>query len=87
LNREGVFRLNIGVRRETFHALFPSDDDSATACVDFSALDRLMPHPVYARQSWVSVLNPSADTFETVKPLLAEAYSMVVNRHAHRTHD
>jgi hypothetical protein len=49
---------------------------------DFAALDRLMPHPAYARQSWVCVLNPSTETFEAVKPLLAEAYSRVATRHA-----
>jgi uncharacterized protein DUF6194 len=83
LNREGVFRLNVGVRRETFHTVFPTPD----ASFDFSVLDKLMPHPAYASQSWVCVLNPSAETFETVKPLLAEAYSIVVNRHARRTRD
>jgi len=33
-----------------------------------------MPHPVYGKMYWVCVLNPSAETFETVKGLLAEAY-------------
>jgi len=77
LNRPGVFRLNVGVGKETFRALFgeqPSDD------IDYTALDRLMPHPVYARMHWVSVINPSAATFETVKPLLAEARNLLVAR-------
>jgi hypothetical protein len=43
-----------------------------------------MPHPVYAPQSWVCVLNPSRETFEAVQPLLAEAYSIAANRHASR---
>ncbi len=43
-----------------------------------------MPHPVYAPQSWVCVLNPSAETFEAVKPLLADAYASVAARHARR---
>jgi hypothetical protein len=43
-----------------------------------TALDRLMPHPVYATQHWVSILNPSAATFDTVvKPLLDEAHERV----------
>lgn len=75
LNREGVFRLNVGIGRETFRSLF---GDGGT--YDFTALDRLMPHPVYARQSWVSVINPSAETFEQVKPLLREAYEIAVAR-------
>jgi hypothetical protein len=76
LNRADVFRLNIGVSRETFVKLFghrPTEE--ATRQYNFAALDQLMPHPVYAPQSWVCVLNPTTETFETVKPLLMEAYS------------
>ncbi|HEV8635586.1 MAG TPA: DUF6194 family protein [Chloroflexota bacterium] len=75
LNREGVFRLNVGVSRETFRSLFGDD-----GTYDFTAQDRLMPHPVYGRQSWLCVLNPSAETFERVKPLLREAYEIAVAR-------
>ncbi|HLZ25217.1 MAG TPA: DUF6194 family protein [Ktedonobacterales bacterium] len=85
LNRPDVFRLNIGVSRDTFRALFgyaPGEERTARADDDFAALDRLMPHPVYAPQSFVCVLNPSAETFEAVKPLLAEAYSKAAARHA-----
>jgi len=51
----------------------PGAADAATE-YDFSALDQLMPHPVYAPQGWVCVLNPSAPTCEALKPILAEAY-------------
>jgi hypothetical protein len=87
LNRPGVFRLNIGVSRDTFRALFgaaPGEDSTERAAYDFAALDRLMPHPVYAPQSYVCVLNPSPATFEAVKPLLAEAYSRAAVQHARR---
>jgi hypothetical protein len=87
LDRPNVFRLNIGVSRDTFRALFgsPSSAESDTdASHDFAALDRLLPHPVYAPQSWVCVLNPSPQTFEAVKPLLAEAYSRAAIQHASR---
>ncbi|HYW23231.1 MAG TPA: DUF6194 family protein [Terriglobales bacterium] len=76
LDRPGVFRLNIGVSRATFDSLF-----DAGAEHDFTALDRLMPHPVYGRNHWVSVLNPGESTFETVKPLLREAYDRAVARY------
>src|SRR5438045_477769 len=73
LNRPGVFRLNIGVSKETYRSLFgPQPAPGASGAVDtghdFTALDRLLPHPVYAPQSWVCVLNPSAATFETARP-------------------
>lgn len=85
LNRPDVFRLNIGVSRDTFRALFgyaPGEDSTTISDYDFAALDRLMPHPVYAPQSFVCVLNPSPATFEAVKPLLAEAYSRAATRYA-----
>jgi Family of unknown function (DUF6194) len=87
LNRPDVFRLNIGVSRDTFGALFghlPSEDSTTSTTYDFAALDWLMPHPAYGRQAWVCVLNPSLETFEAVKPLLAEAYSRAATRHARR---
>src|SRR5438128_8626689 len=55
LNRPGVFRLNVGVRRETFASLFGDarfpDDPAEVAATgyDFTALDTLLPHPVYGR--------------------------------------
>jgi hypothetical protein len=75
LDRPGVFRMNMGVSRDTFRRLFPTNTDH-----DYAALDVLMPHPVYAPQSFVSVLNPSDTTFESVKPLLAEAYAQATKR-------
>jgi hypothetical protein len=78
LGRPGVFRLNIGVRKATFQSRFPD----ASAAHDFTALDRVLPHPVYAAQYFVCVLNPSDGTFERdVKPLLAEAYAVSVERY------
>ena len=75
LDRPGVFRLNIGVSKKTFDRLFGAGGDH-----DFSQLDRLMPHPVYGINHFVCVLNPSDETFESVKPLLSEAYAIAVRR-------
>lgn len=75
LNRPGVFRLSIGVSKETFQKLFDED-----ASYDFAALDQLLPHPVYGHVNWLCVQNPSAATFEAVQPLLEEAYVLVVRR-------
>jgi hypothetical protein len=77
LNRPDVFRLNVGVTKSTFQSLFGTKSDH-----DFTALDRLMPHPVYGKMYWVCVLNPSAETFKTVQELLAEAYDMAARKYA-----
>jgi hypothetical protein len=73
LSRPGVFRLNIGVSRATFDRLVGSMSEP-----EYAALDRVLPHPVYAKQLWVSILNPSDATFrDVVLPLLTEAHDRV----------
>jgi hypothetical protein len=80
LYRPSVFRLNIGVTRDTFRSLFgtPAGGGTTGTGHDFAALDRLMPHPAYGEQWWVCVLNPGRETFDAVKPLLADAYAKAV---------
>jgi hypothetical protein len=80
LDRPGVFRLNIGVSKGSFQGLFGSSDPD----YDYTEQDALMPHPVYGRQYWVSVLNPSDATFERLRPMLDEAYRLVVDRNARK---
>ena len=85
LSRPDVFRLNIGVSRQIFRSLFELPEsalETEEPTRDFTALDRIMPHPVYGKMFWVCVLNPSESTFEKVKPLLAEAYGQAAARHA-----
>ncbi len=90
LNRPSVFRLNIGIGKQTFRSLFgdlprPTRSDENMGGYDFTALDQLMPHPVYGRMFWVCVLNPGSETFATqVRPLLAEAYAIAVSRYRRR---
>jgi hypothetical protein len=70
LARPGVFRLNIGVGRATFERVVGS-----IAEPDHASLDRLLPHPVYAKQLWICILNPSDATFrDVVLPLLTQAH-------------
>ena len=91
LNRPGVFRLNVGISKDTYRSLFGSRSprseagDVVESDYDFTALDRLLPHPVYGRQYWVCVLNLSAATFQMVmRPLLAEAYDLAASKEAKR---
>lgn len=91
LDRPGVYRLNIGVSKETFLALFGQKPqklgagDGSDIGGDFTVLDQLLPHPVYASMGWVCILNPGDETFRhTVQPLLAEAYAVAVGKFAKR---
>ncbi|MES2920432.1 MAG: DUF6194 family protein [Verrucomicrobiota bacterium] len=81
LDREGVFRLNIGISKETFQSLF-GKDKVVLSDYDFTALDRFIPHPHYAPQHFICVLNPSEVTSGRVSELLAEAYGIAVRRRA-----
>ena len=83
LDRPGVYRLNIGVSRETFQSLFGKAKVDVGG-YDFTALDVIMPHPDYAPQSFICVLSPSEATFERVRALLAEAYDIAVRRETRR---
>ncbi len=83
LSRPGLFRLNIGVGRATFERLVGDVADP-----DFTAVDRLLPHPVYAAQRWVSVVNPTTVTLETiVVPLLDEAHERLAAQEARHAGD
>lgn len=83
LDRPGVFRLNIGVSKQTFQVLFGTGKVDVSA-YDFTALDTIMPHPDYAAQSWLCVLNPGDTTLQQLRPLLSEAYDLAVRRAARR---
>ncbi|HEX6778047.1 MAG TPA: DUF6194 family protein [Ktedonobacterales bacterium] len=93
LNRQSVFRLNIGIGKQAFRSFFGDPARSYgrdsmevsgenVSDYDFTALDQVMPHPVYGRMYWVCVLNPGYETFETkVRQLLAGAYDLAVSRY------
>ena len=54
LNRPSVFRLNIGISKQTYQSLFGtqvslSAESGGESGYDFTALDQVMPHPVLGR--------------------------------------
>lgn len=83
-NRDGVYRLNIGIKKSTFIQLFgiiplrPKAGGVVDMNYDFTEIDIILPHPVYAWMGWISVLNPSVETFEKLKPLIKEAYDLSI---------
>lgn len=75
LDRPGAYRVNIHVGRERFRELlgYGPESHADSGAHDHREPDRLLPHPVYAAQSWVSVVNPGTRTGVLVESLLAEA--------------
>ena len=90
LTSRNAFRLNIGVARDTYEARFgapprgPITADPIDTGHDYTELDTLMPHPIYAPLNWVCVVSPSDATVEALTPLLVEAHDIASGRHARR---
>ena len=84
LDRDGVFRLSIGIAKQSYEKHFgskpkrPPKGGIIDTGHDFTALNTLMPHPIYGWMSWVQVLNPSVSMFEDLLPLIAEAHANAV---------
>lgn len=80
LDRNGVWRLNLGISKGAYLERFgppparPGKGGVIEGEWDFTALDQLTPHPVYGWMSWVSVLNPSCENWDRCLPLLLDAH-------------
>jgi len=87
LSRPGAYRINMGLTKATYVSMFgapPKHRDEHGVLktgVDYAAVDTLMPHPYYASQYWVSVVNPGEATLDTDRTQLAEAYQFATRKH------
>jgi hypothetical protein len=87
LDRDDIFRVNIAIGRSGFERLLgypPATQSAHHAEFDYAATDVLLPHPLYASQGWVSILNPGDQTSGQLRDLLAEAHGLAAGRHARR---
>ena len=84
LDRDSVFRVSIGVGPLNYEKHFgarpkrPAKGGIVNTEHDFTELDKLMPHPIYAWMSWVQILSPSKGSFEDVLPLIKDAHASAV---------
>jgi Family of unknown function (DUF6194) len=92
LNRDGVFRVAIGLSRQSYAHRFgdtpgrPAKGAVVATGDDFTALNMMMPHPIYAWMCWVQILNPTTARFnDELLPLLTEAHGLAVTKFAKRT--
>ncbi|MCW3464486.1 DUF6194 family protein [Chitinophaga nivalis] len=76
LNREGVFRVNIGLSKNTFHQLFTD----LTTVWDYTTLNSFMPHPDYAAQHFICILNPDENKLPATIRYIAEAHGVAKER-------
>lgn len=87
LGRPGVHRLNIAVGRATYGELLghtPDEHAARAGEYDYTELDRILPHPIYASQAWVSILNPGERTGVEARALIRAARDLAAQRHGRR---
>jgi hypothetical protein len=86
LNRERVFRLSIGVGKDKYVEIFgpkpprPAKGKAVELNYDFTELNKLSPHPVYAWMGWVCILSPSKESFDKALPLIDIAYNRATKK-------
>lgn len=73
LDRAGAFRVNLAVGRQ--------HKPDVEKPIDYRVADTVLPHPQYAAQGWVAVINPGTSTAERVRELISVAYGRAVDRH------
>jgi len=79
LHRAGVFRINIGVSKASFDSLFPKATQEAKSW-DYTALNVFMPHPEYAKQHFICILNPESENLAKTRAYIDEAYQLAAKR-------
>lgn len=86
ITRRSAYRLNLGLKKESYIQLFgnPPQRPAAGSIIDtghdFKALNAITPHPVYGWMCWIAVVNPSIATFEKLKPLITEAVEIATKK-------
>lgn len=84
LDRDSVFRVSIGVGKPNYEKHFgikpkrPTKGGIVETGHDFTNLDTLMPHPIYAWMSWVQILSPSKSSFDSIFPLIKDAHASAI---------
>ena len=74
LDHPGRWRLNIHVGRTAFRELTGLDEP------DFTAADAVLPHPVYAAQGWIAIVDPAERTHALAVRLLHDAHEAARHR-------
>lgn len=84
LDRDGVFRVSFALPEDIYQEQFgspPARGDMASIRSNPKALNKLTPHPVYARMRWVQILSPSPEKFKQLQPFIKESYNLALIRH------
>lgn len=90
LDREGIYRLSIGIGKKHYQNLFgnvpqrPAKGGIVNLDYDFTSLEIFMPHPIYAWLGWIGINNPDNSNMDLLKHLLDISYQNVLTKFAKR---
>jgi uncharacterized protein DUF6194 len=79
LDRSGAFRVNVGASRDEVATW-----TGASAGTPAATPDVVLPHPTYAAQGWLCVVDPGPRSSEALRTLLASAHARARARHERR---
>ncbi len=85
LHRPGTYRLNLQLGREGFRQCFghlPRELAGRRGEIDFTALDVLVPHPVYGDQGWGAITSPTRAQLPRIERILRTAHARAESRRA-----
>ncbi|MBM6498034.1 hypothetical protein CHU92_09320 [Flavobacterium cyanobacteriorum] len=88
LDREGIYRLSLGVEKKQYQKLFgeipkrPAKGEIVELDFDFTTTGMLMPHPIYAWLGWVCINNPDSENLDFLKHLFDISYQNVLVKFA-----
>ena len=91
LYRPDVFRVSIGLAPASYANLFgnrparPLKGGCVSTGHDFTILNVLMPHPVYAWMGWAQILSLNRELFDGLLPLIGEAHAVAVEKFNKKT--
>lgn len=87
LDRLGIYRVNLALKKPTFKKLFtdiPKRPDAGGVVempYNFQETNIILPHPVYAWMSWICMLSPDENGFEQLKPYIQESYQLALEKY------
>ncbi|MEV5649942.1 DUF6194 family protein [Nocardia sp. NPDC052254] len=87
LDRPDRWRLNIHVGADAFIEFTGENPRAEPTPRDYAADDVVLPHPLYRRQGWVSIINPGTSTLAPAVRLLRRAHRDAARRAERRSAD
>ncbi|MBE3000532.1 hypothetical protein IDM40_17745 [Nocardiopsis sp. HNM0947] len=83
LDAPGRWRINVHVGKKAFAELVTDPEQGGGH--DFGAADVLLPHPLYADQGWIAVVDPGPGTTPMLLELVRRAHDAARERARRRT--